>query len=46
MNQEVESVVNNGSPTQRPEGRDQQKKRKRNKGAAEGSASSPAVEVL
>jgi hypothetical protein len=45
-NQEVELGDNNGNPTQRPEGRDQQKKRKRNKGAAEGSTSSPALEVL
>jgi hypothetical protein len=44
MNQEVGK--NNGSPTQRPEGRDQQKKRKRNHGAVEGLTSSPAVEVL
>jgi hypothetical protein len=45
-NQEVESGDDNGSPTQRLEGRDQQKKRKRNKGAAEGSTSSQVVEVL
>jgi hypothetical protein len=45
-NREVESGDDNGSPTQRPEGQDQQKKRKRNMGAAEGSTSSPAVDVL
>jgi hypothetical protein len=45
-NQEVESGDDNGSPTQRLEGRDQQKKRKRNNRAVEGSTSSPTVEVL
>jgi hypothetical protein len=45
-NHEVELGDDNGSPTQRPEGRDQQKKKKRNKGPREGSISTPAVEVL
>jgi hypothetical protein len=45
-NHEVELGDDKGSPTQRPEGRDQQKKKKRNKGPREGSISTPAVEVL
>jgi hypothetical protein len=45
-NHEVELGDDNGSPTQRPEGRDQQKKKKRNKGPRDGSISTPAVEVL